>query len=160
MTNDNTFVSVYTNDKYKFDQSFLSFRLKNIFFGKSKILAMTKFSEAFKNPNFDGNTILVEFEDNEYVYISGLETFKFKTDDKLIDYISLKGNNMIPYAVLLGEKYTYFLYNRYKLIQNDKIEEGSLLNRTNSSLDPFDYHVEKCGVDSFRKSERSLIHTF
>ena len=26
-------------------------------------------------------------------------------------------------------------------------------------MDPFDYHVEKCGVDSFRKLERSLIHT-
>ena len=59
---------------------------------------MTKFSEAFKNPNFDGNTILVECEDNEFVYISVLETFEFKTDDKLIDYIFLMGNNMIPYT--------------------------------------------------------------
>ena len=67
---------------------------------------------------------------------------------------------MVPYAVIIGEKYTYFLYNRYKIIENVKFEEGCLLNRTNTSLDPFDYHVEKCRVDSFKKLERSLIHTF
>ena len=67
---------------------------------------------------------------------------------------------MVPYAIIIGEKYTYFLYHRYKFIENDKIEEGTLLNATNGSLDPYDYHVEKCGVDSFKKLERSLIHTF
>ena len=60
----------------------------------------------------------------------------------------------------MGEKYTYFLYHRYKFIENDKIEEGTLLNATNGSSDPFDYHLEKCGIDSFKKLERSLIHSF
>ena len=27
-------------------------------------------------------------------------------------------------------------------------------------MDPYDYHLEKCGIDSFKKLERSLIHTF
>ena len=70
------------------------------------------------------------------------------------------GNNVIPYANMVGEKYTYFLYNRYKFIENDKIEEGTLLNATNNSLDPYDYHVEKCGVHSSEKLERRLVHTF
>ena len=70
------------------------------------------------------------------------------------------GNNMIPYPIAVGEKFTYFLYNRWKFLENDKIEEGSLLNRTNNSLDPFDYHVEECGADSFKKLECSLIHTY
>ena len=69
------------------------------------------------------------------------------------------GNNMGPYAIILGEKYTYFLYHRCKLIENDKIEEGILLNATNKSLDPYDYYVEKCGFHSFKKLEHSLIHT-
>ena len=69
------------------------------------------------------------------------------------------GNNMIPYAIIIGEKYTYFIYNRYNFIENDKIEEDTLLNTINGSLDPFDYNVEKCGIDSFKKLERSLIHT-
>ena len=77
----------------------------------------------------------------------------------MIDCISLMGNNMVPYTITLGEKFTYLLYNRYKFIENNKIEEGTLLNATNTSLDPYDYHVEKCGLDSFRKLEHSLIHT-
>ena len=70
------------------------------------------------------------------------------------------GNNMTPYAVMVGERYTYFLYHRYNIIENGKIEEGTLLNTTNDSLDPYDYHLEKCGIDSFKKLEHRLIHTF
>ena len=61
---------------------------------------------------------------------------------------------------MVGEKYIYFLYHRYKFIENEKIEEGALLNATNGSLDPFDYHLKKCGIDSFKILERNLIHTF
>ena len=153
-------VYVYKYEKCKFDQPFLSFKPKNIFIGKSKVCEMTQFSEANDSSDFDGNTLLIEIDDNEYVYISGLEITKFKTGDKIIEYISLMGINMIPYAIMIGERYTYFLYHRYKFIANDKIEEGALLNRTNDSLDPFDYHLEKCGIDSFKKLERSLVHTF
>ena len=69
------------------------------------------------------------------------------------------GNNMVPYAIILGEKNKYFSYHRYKFNGNDKIEEGTLLNVTNTSLDPYDYHVEKCGIDAFKKLENELIHT-
>ena len=122
-------VYVYKYEKCKFDQPFLSFQPKHVFIGKSKFCPMTEFSVANNSHDYDGNTLLLEFEDKEYVYISGLEIFKFKTDDKIIDYISLIGNNMIPYTFAVGEKYTYFLYFRYKFIQNDKIEEGSLLKQ-------------------------------
>ena len=150
----------YKNKIFKFDPPFLSFEPKHIFIGKSKVCPMTEFSGAGNNsPDFDGNTLLLECEDNEYIYISGLEVTKFKTDEKIIDYTYLMGNNMTPYAIMIGERYTYFLYHRYKFIENDKIEEGTLLNATNTSLDPYDYHLEKCGIDSFRKLERSLIHT-
>ena len=67
---------------------------------------------------------------------------------------------MIPYAIMLGEKYTYFLYHRYKIIENAEIQEGTLLNATNTSLDPYDYQLGKCGVGSFKKLEHILIHTF
>ena len=151
-------VYVYKYEKCKFDQPFLSFKPKRIFIGKSKVCPMTEFSGAGDKIDFDGNTYLLECEDNEYVYIYGLEIFKFKTDDKIIDYISLMGNNIIAYAIIIGEKYTYFIAHHYKFIENDKIEEGTLLNSTNGY--PYDYHLDKCGVDSFKKLERSLIHTF
>ena len=145
-------VYVYKNKICKFDPALFSFQAKNVFIEKSKVCPMTEFSGAANNSSrFDGNTLLLECEDNEYVYISGLEISKFKTDDKIIEYISLMGNNMTPYAIMVGEKYTYFLYHRYKFIENDKIEEDTLLNATNTSLDPYDYHLEKCGIDSFKK---------
>ena len=154
-------VYVYKNKIYKFDSPLFSFQAKNIFIGKSKVCPMTEFSGAADNSSrFDGNTLLLECEGNEYVYISGLEISKFNTGDKIIDYISLMGNNMTPYAIMVGERYTYFLYHRYKFIENDKIEEGTLINRTDNSLDPYDYHDEKCGIDSFKKLECNLIHTF
>ena len=121
---------------------------------------MTEFSESDDNSDFDGNTLLLEIENNEYVYISGYEILKFKTDDKIVDYISLMRNNMIPYTFAVGEKYTYFISTHYKFIENDKMEQGTLLNATNDSLDPFDYHLEKCGIYSFKTLECSQIHTF
>ena len=146
-------VYVYKYEKSKFDQPFLSFKPKQIFIGKSKVCEITQFAGAIDNSDFDGNTLLLEVNDNEYVYISGSEISKFKTDDKIIEYISLMGNNMIPYAIMVREKFTYFLDHRYKFLENDKIEKGTLLN-------PFEYHLEKCGIDSFKKLERVLIHTF
>ena len=149
--NENTYVSVYNYDKYKFDPPILSFQAKNFSIGKSKVCEMTEISGAADSSSgFDGNTLLLQCEDHEYVYISGLEDSKFKTDDKIIDYVSHLGNNMTPYAIIIGEKYTYLFYNRYKFIESDKIEEGTLLNGTDNSWDPFDYHLEKCGVDSFK----------
>ena len=154
-------VYVYKNKICKFNPPLFTFQAKNVFIGKSKVCPMNEFSGSSNNSSeFDGNTLLVECENNEYVYISGLEITKFKIDDKFIDYISLMGNNMIPHAILIGEKNTYFLYHRYKFIENDKIEENTLLNATNNSLDPYDYHLEKCGIDSFKNLERNLIHTF
>ena len=111
---------------------------------------MTKFSGALNNPDFDGNTTLLECEDSKYVYISGLEVFEFRTGDKILDYIYLMGNNTIPYIFAVGEKNTYFIYNRCKFIEIEKIEEGTLLNRSDDSLDPYAYHFSKNGLDCLK----------
>ena len=121
---------------------------------------MTEFSGVDDGFDFDGKTILLDCENNEYVYMSGFEVLKFKTDGKYIDYISLTGNNMCPYTFAIGEKYTYFLSIRYKFIEHDKIEQGTSLNATNNSFDPFVYHLGKCGVVSSKTLERNQFHTF
>ena len=154
-------VYVYKNEICKFELPSFTFKAKNIFIGESKVCPMTEITgTASINSVFSGNTLLLECENNEYIYISGLEITKFKIDDKIIEYISLMGNNMIPHAIMIGERYTYFLHHHHKFIENDKIEEGTLLNATNKSLDPYNYHLEKCGIDSFKKLEHCLIHTF
>ena len=149
--NENTYVSVYKYEKYKFDQPLLSFQVKNDFIGKSKICSMKEFSGAMHYSNFKGIIILLEVEDKKYVYISGFENFEFKTDDKVLDYISLVGNNMIPYTFATGGKYTYFISTHYKFIENDRIEEGTLLNPWSDSLAPYDYHLSKKGLGCSKK---------
>ena len=66
-------------------------------------------SGALNNSNFDGNTILLECENSKNVYISGLEFFDFRTNDIIIDYLSLMGNNMTPY-VFARERGTHISY--------------------------------------------------
>ena len=142
-------VYVYKYEIYIFDTPFLSFLVKNIFIGKSKVCRMTELSGAGDKSDFDGNNLLLECENKEYLYISRLDIFQFKTDDNIIiDYISLMGNNMIAFIFAVGDKNTYFLSSHYKFIENDKIEEGTLLNATNDILDPFLYLLGNCGVDS------------
>ena len=55
--NENTYVSVYKYEK--FDLPFLSFQVKIIFIGKSRVCEMTEFSRANDSSDFDGNTILL-----------------------------------------------------------------------------------------------------
>ena len=131
-------VYIYKHETHKIDQPLLSLQAQNVFISISKVCKMTELSGAYDNPNFDGNTILQECQDNEYKHISGREIIKFKTDDKILDYISLIGKNMSPYTFAIGKKYTQLISVHQKFIENDKIEEGTFLNATNNSLDPFD----------------------
>ena len=109
--------------------------------GKSKICGKTDFSGALDNSKFHGKTILLEFEDSKYIYISGLEIFEFMTSDNFVDYISLMGNSMAPYVLAVGSRYSYFISTQYKFIANDKNEESTLLISSDDSLDPNDYHL-------------------
>ena len=121
---------------------------------------MTIFSGALDNSNFDGNTILLECDDSKYIFISGYEIFEFGTSGKFIDYISLMGNIMTPYAFAEASEYSYSISTHYNLIENDRVEEGTLLNSSNDSLDPYDYHLEKSGPDAFKKLlECNRIHS-
>ena len=151
MIDKNINLSVYKYEKYIFDQPFFFFQAKKKFVVKSKFCAGTRFSRALDNSKFDGNTILLKCEDSKYVYISGLEIFEFRTDDKILDYISLMGKCMTPHSFVVREKLIYFKLTHYKFIENDKIEEGTLLNLSNNSFDPYDYHISKNGLDCFKK---------
>ena len=54
------------------------------------------------------------------------------------------GNIEIPYPICIG-KNTYFLSNHYAIIKTKNIENGKLLGSLDSSLDPYVYHLSKCG---------------
>ena len=66
---------------------------------------------------------------------------------------------MIPTTISIEEKYTYFKSDHYKIIENNEIEGGTLLNSTNDSLEPFDYRVGKYGEGAFKAMECNQNHT-
>ena len=80
---------VFESENNIFDPPFLSFRAKSFLIGKSEVCPSTDFSGAGDEIDFDGNTLLLECEKDEYVYISGLEIFQFKKDGKITDFLTL-----------------------------------------------------------------------
>ena len=46
------------------------------------------------------------------------------------------GKSLISYTFAVGEKYTYFISEHCKFIENDTIEKGMLLNPSIISMDP------------------------
>ena len=58
---------------------------------------------------------------------------------------------MTPYVFVVGSRYTFFISQHHNFIENDKIVEGTLLDSSDDGLDPYDYHLEKCGPDCFKR---------
>ena len=70
------------------------------------------------------------------------------------------GDNVVPYIIAVGDKHSYFISNHYVFIENGKIEMCTLLNDTNDSRDPVDYHLAKYGENSFEKPNYERIHKY
>jgi len=58
-----------------------------------------------------GNSIVLHLSGNKYMYI-GHEIYEFQMEDEVDSYFSLIGNSDVPYPVLLGTKYVYFMLDR------------------------------------------------
>ena len=79
---------------------------------------------------------------------------------KIIDLVSVMGNNMTPSAIVMEKKTPIFLSDHSIIKENGIFEEVTFLNSTNDSVDPYDYHVLKCGEGVLKTMERDQIHTF
>lgn len=55
-----------------------------------------------------GNSIVLHLSGNKYMFI-GHEIYEFEMEDDVDAYFSLIGNSDVPYPVLLGTKYVYFM---------------------------------------------------
>jgi hypothetical protein len=78
-----------------------------IFIGKTPIIKMSKYSTS-SGKNFDGNTILLLLNDNNYVFISDNNIQKFTTDnDKILKFYSFIINDS-PHPLAIGKKHFYF----------------------------------------------------
>ena len=79
--NEQSLVNIYEDEKSKFEETFLVSKLSKIFIGKSPICRMIEMSEARESSDFDGNTVLLESDDNDFIFIFGFEIIKFSTED-------------------------------------------------------------------------------
>jgi hypothetical protein len=86
-----------------------------------------------------GNSILISTNIDQYIYI-GSEIYSFQTgtsaDEQIENYISLIGNNDVPYPFATSKKYTYLM------IENVYIE-NELLHRETNDCD------NDCKVDAY-----------
>ena len=89
---------------------FNKIKFEKIFIGKSVDDNITFGMDIGKN--YDGNTILIKIDKNNYIYIGNYDSYSFKTDDNIIKYYSSIGSNDVPYPVAIGEKYVYFLVEK------------------------------------------------
>ena len=61
-----------------------------------------------------GNSILLHLSGNKYMYV-GHEVYEFTMEDEFEAYYSVIGNNDVPYPVVLGSKYVYFMLDHTRL---------------------------------------------
>lgn len=85
-----------------------SFTAKEIHIGKSSGKTKCCDHTARQANQFNGNSILLHTSDKEYVYI-GHEIIKFQILDEFVAYYSPVGNNDVPYPLVLGDTYVYFI---------------------------------------------------
>ena len=93
---DNKQVSIYKgeykkDDTIEFDTLVKEVKAKEVFIGKP-----------------EGNSILLQLSENRYMHI-GTEVYEFTMEDEVDHYYSMIGNSDVPYPVLLGTHYVYFM---------------------------------------------------
>ena len=125
------------------------------FVGKSQLCDMMEFSGAEDKEFFDGNTILLEIDEENnkhwYVYIDGDKVCSFLTNDRIYKYISNMGNKLTPYSIATGDDNYYLLVPNFKFIKKDKIDCDFILGGI--------YVQDSDLKDSFEELELYEIHS-
>jgi hypothetical protein len=96
---DGSTVSIYRgtykdDDTYDYDTLIRSVKVKKVYLGGKKREL--------------GNSILLHLAGNKYMHI-GCEIYEFEMLDSVDSYFSIVGNSDVPYPVLLGTEYVYFM---------------------------------------------------
>ena len=117
---------------------------RKVFVGLSPKNEMTKFSGGYGR-KFDGNSILVNTENNNYVYI-GSEIFSFNSLSEIVEYVSPVGNNDVPYPYTVDVQGNIYLM----------LEKVILLNGMEKLVgeDPYQYYYERQSMKGFTPFEK------
>lgn len=134
----------------------MTFKPDKIFIGKSPLNSMTEFSGGH-GPEFDGNSILLQMANNEYIYI-GSEIAAFDALNKIKEYVSPVGNNDVPYPYAIDEQNNIYLLTENAIIKNNN-ETADKLKKYD---DPYQYYYDKHVIAEVKgnKSDRASIKNF
>ena len=109
-----------------------------IFLGKSESCLMTVIWGSFNKNVFDGNTFLLrvseKIDENKFLYVGGDMVRSFLTNDKIYEYISNMGNNLIPYSIAIGEENIYFLTPHFEYFKRENIKKIELMEMKSSLI--------------------------
>lgn len=134
---------------YTLGQLVLDTQVSKVFVGKSPLIPMTEFSGGH-GPEFDGNTILLQKSEYEYIWI-GDKIISFIPYFPIVDYISPVGNNQVPYPWAIDEKGWVYLFVCDVVLTN--VPKSKLSN-------PYDYYWSDGLANICGKSFQSIQKFF
>lgn len=172
---DKPVVDVYDNyeESKTYNKKLYSTKYTNIWVGKSPKIEMTLFSDGY-GKKFDGNSILVETCNLEYVFI-GEKIFSFTSIAPIKTYVSPVGNSDVPYPYAIdSEGYLYLLIENVIVHPNQKTENlfkkseepytvYYKLQKISKSIiklrkDEFDYDIKHLVVgDEIKMEKKELV---
>lgn len=115
-------------------QHLVTYNAIRVFIGKSPINNMTSFS-GNHGDQYDGNSILIEIDNNTYVYI-GHMIYSFTPKPRIVSYVSPIGNNWVPCPFAVDE-----LNNYYLMIEDVILLHADALQKyIADGGDPYDYY--------------------
>ncbi len=105
----------------------------NIFIGQHPV-SMKIYDDNY-DLSFEGNSILVEIDNNTYIFI-GINIFKFNSLCKINYYLSIIGNSSVPYPYAIDEQ-----NNIYLMIENTiMIPENNTFEYIKKKGDPYMFY--------------------
>jgi hypothetical protein len=110
---------------------------RTIFVGESPKNKMTTFSGGY-GPEFLGNSILLELEDNEYEFI-GKNIFSFTPLANIIHFVSPVGNNDVPYPYAIDVEGNIYLLMEHVVLKGGGGEDD----------DPYSYYYHNSLMGNF-----------
>ena len=97
-----------------------------------------------EDSDYHGNSILIRISKKSYIFIGNVIT-RFKTDDKILDYMSPVGNNDVPYPIAFSSKYVYFMLDNV-YVKKDNLDVDAI------PINAEDMYLEFYDNDIFSKS--------
>lgn len=100
-------------DKYLLGKKIKSINYIKLFVGDNSLA----FKNYAKKGQEKGNTILLQIDDNKFMYIGEMIKLITIKDDIIKKYISPVGNSYVPYPYIIGKNYSYLILEN-KIIPN------------------------------------------